>query len=224
MYKILIADDEKSIRESLSDYLKSEGLSITLAGNGQEAVDLAENERFDLIILDVLMPEKNGIEACKEIREFSDVPILFLSALGEEYDLIKGYKSGCDDYIVKPFPLAVLYEKCISMIKRYKGADIENKITVGNITLDIAAHRAFANGTEVKLSNKDFELLLYLCQNKGIVLKRDLILTRIWGYDFDGEIRVVDTHIKRIRKALGSCANQIKTVNGVGYSVEEVQI
>lgn len=222
MYRILVTDDEKGIRDSVSDYLKSEGMSVATASNGQEAVDMVGNEAFDLIILDVLMPVMNGLEACKLIREKSNVPILFLSAYGEEKDFLNAYKSGCDDYIVKPFPLSVLFEKCLAIIKRYRGEKDSSKITVGKITVDTDSRKVFTPTDAVSLSHIDYELLLYLCNNKNIVLNRELILTRIWGYDFEGDSRVVDTHIKRIRKSLGEYSTQIKTVNGVGYSIREV--
>lgn len=140
MYKILIADDEIKIRETIFDYMTAKGLSAKTAADGSEAVKLCETENFDLIILDVMMPRLDGISACKEIRDVTDCPILFLSALGEEYDLLKGFSSGADDYIVKPFPLTVLYEKCLSMIKRYRGANRNNKIVLGSLTADISAH------------------------------------------------------------------------------------
>lgn len=222
MYRILVTDDEKGIRDTVSDYLKSEGMSVATASNGKEAVDMINKEAFDLIILDVLMPVMNGLEACKLIREKSNVPILFLSAYGEEKDFLNAYKSGCDDYIVKPFPLSVLFEKCLAIIKRYKGEKDSSKITVGKITVDTDARKVFTPADCITLSHIDYELLLYLCYNKNIVLNRELILTRIWGYDFEGDSRVVDTHIKRIRKVLGECSAQIKTVNGVGYSIREV--
>lgn len=222
MYRILVTDDEKGIRDSVSDYLKSEGMSVATASNGQEAVEMVSGEAFDLIILDVLMPVMNGLEACKLIREKSNVPILFLSAYGEEKDFLNAYKSGCDDYIVKPFPLSVLFEKCLAIIKRYRGEKDSSKITVGKITVDTDSRKVFTPTDAVSLSHIDYELLLYLCNNKNIVLNRELILTRIWGYDFEGDSRVVDTHIKRIRKALGEYSTQIKTVNGVGYSIREV--
>ena len=145
-----------------------------------------------------------------------------MSAYGEEKDYLNAYKSGCDDYIVKPFPLSVLFEKCLAIIKRYKGEKDSSKITVGKITVDTDARKVFTPTDCISLSHIDYELLLYLCNNKNIVLNRELILTRIWGYDFEGDSRVVDTHIKRIRKALGECSSQIKTVNGVGYSIREV--
>lgn len=220
MYKILLADDEIKIRETIRDYMSAKGICVTLAENGKTAVEAAEKESFDLIILDVMMPVKNGIDACKEIREFSNTPILFLSALGEEQDLLNGYESGADDYIVKPFPLSVLYEKCVAMIKRSKGLDRENKLTLSGITLDKNTMKVYTDDKEITLAGKDFQLLEYLMVNKNTVLSRSLIVSRIWGYDFDGEDRVVDTHIKIIRKALGENAACIKTVIGAGYCFE----
>lgn len=222
MFKILIADDEIKICEAVCDYMTAKGLDVTCAHDGETAIKLCEEKSFDLIILDVMMPRIDGLNACKEIRELSNTPILFLSALGEEQDLLNGFKSGADDYIVKPFPLSVLYQKITTMIKRAKGADADNKIKLGKIILDLSTRKVMSNGVEIKLSVKDFELLSYLMQNKGIVLNRELILTKIWGYDFDGDTRVVDTHIKLIRKALGISSTQIKTIVGVGYSIEEV--
>ncbi len=220
MYKILFADDEIKIRETVKDYMSAKGLSISLAENGSAAVDLALTESFDLIILDVMMPVKNGLQACAEIRKNCSAPIIFLSALGEEHDLLSGYGNGGDDYIVKPFPLSVLYEKCIAAIKRYRGVDRENRINLSGITLDKSTMKVYSGSREITLAGKDFQLLEYLMANKNIVLSRDLILDRIWGYDFDGSDRVVDTHIKIIRKALGDNADCIKTVVGAGYCFE----
>lgn len=221
MYKVLVVDDEIKIRETMKDYLSAKGLTVSLAKNGQEAVEETEYNDFDLIILDVMMPVMNGLTACKEIRKKHDTPILFLSALGEERDLLNGYTSGADDYIVKPFPLSVLYEKCLAMIKRYKGIGKENRLTVSGITLDLNLQKAFIAENEIELSQKDFQILKYLIENKGIVLNRELILSRIWGYDFDGDERAVDTHIKIIRKALGDKARHIKTVFNAGYIFKE---
>ncbi len=221
MYKILFADDEFKIRNSVFDYFSAKGVAVALAANGNEAIDLAQKESFDAIILDVMMPQKNGIEACKEIRCFSDVPIIFLSALGEEHNLLSGYGSGGDDYIVKPFPLSVLYEKTLSTVRRYRKTDNVDRLTVSSISIDKQRMKIFCCGKEISLSGKDFQLLEYLMMNKNVVLSRELILTRIWGYDFDGDNRVVDTHIKIIRKALGEQAKHIKTVINTGYCFEE---
>lgn len=222
MYKILIADDEKKIRETLSDYLKARNFEVSLAENGEEVLDLlADSGNYDLIILDVMMPKMNGIEACRQIRKTMNIPVLFLSALGEEQNLLAGYQVGADDYIVKPFPLSVLAEKCSAMIRRHKGVDRENKLTLAGITVDLASRKVFSDEVELQISGKDFSLLLYLMENKNIVLEREIILSRIWGYDFEGDTRVVDTHIKRIRKQLGDKANCIKTVVGSGYVFRE---
>lgn len=221
MYKILIADDEVKITQTIKDYLSAKGFCVSTASNGEEAVELCEENEFDLIILDVMMPRLNGIEACRIIKTMTKAPVLFLSALGEERDLLNGFQSGCDDYMVKPFPLSVLNEKCHAMIKRYRGADSNNIITLGDIQLDVNRRKILVNSNEVKASYKDYELLSYLIQNKGRVLSRETILSSIWGYDFDGTDRVVDTHIKRLRQALGKASAQIKTCVGAGYMIEE---
>ena len=236
MYKILIADDEKKIRETIRDYLEAKGFSVILAKDGAEAASKAADEALDLIILDVLMPNMNGIEACKEIREFSDVPIVFLSALGEETDLLKGFGAGADDYVVKPFPLSVLEQKCRQMIRRSKGAERGETLTVSGITIDYSSRKVYvlqshqtagsAQGDAAHrnsdapcaaITSKDFALLAYLMENKNIVLDREKILAKVWGYGFDGESRVVDTHVKNLRKALGPKGDLIETVVGTGY-------
>lgn len=221
MYRILIADDEIKIRETIKDYLVAKGFDVTVAKDGAAAVYSAEEESFDLIILDVMMPRKDGLTACREIREFTDVPILFLSALGQEENFLDGYKSGGDDYIVKPFPLSVLSEKIAAMIKRYKGLNADNTISEYGVLLNLKTRQVFCDGEEIKLPLKDFDLLLLLMQNKGTVLSRDIILSKIWGWDFEGDDRTVDTHIKRIRKALGEKASLIVTTSGVGYSFKK---
>ena len=221
MYKILVADDEIKIRETIKDYLTAKGFDVTLAKDGEVDVYTAEEESFDLILLDVLMPNKDGLTACKEIRSFTDVPILFLSALGQEENLLKGYKYGADDYIVKPFPLAVLTEKISAMIRRHKGLRDDHSIEESGIRLDLKTRQTFVGDKEIKLPLKDFNLLLLLMQNKGTVLSRDVILSKVWGWDFDGDDRTVDTHIKRIRKVLGDKARLIVTTSGVGYSFKK---
>lgn len=222
MYKILVVDDEIKIRETIKDYFTAKGLSVELACNGEDACEKADVYEYDLIILDVLMPVKNGLEACKEIRKSSNVPILFLSALGEENDYLKGYSSGADDYIVKPFPLSVLHQKCLALIMRSKGTNVSGELTVCGVRIDYLKRKVYADDAEIALSGKDYELMCYLMENKNIVLSREKILNRIWGWDFDGDDRVVDTRIKRIRKALGKKSYVIKTVTNVGYCYEEM--
>lgn len=221
MYRILIADDEIKIRMTLKDYLSAKGFDVTLAKDGETAVYSAETESFDLIILDVMMPNTDGLTACKQIREFTDIPILFLSALGEEENLLKGYRYGADDYIVKPFPLSVLSEKITTMIKRHKGLSADSTICESGVKLDLKTRLVYIGQQEIKLPFKDFNLLLLLMQNKGTVLSRDILINKIWGWDFDGDNRTVDTHIKRIRKALGDKAHLIVTTTGVGYSFKK---
>lgn len=221
MYKILVCDDEVKIRETFRDYLTAKGFDVTVAENGREAVRNAEKEKFDLIILDVMMPVMNGLEACRLIRKTTDTPILFLSALGEEQDILDGYKNGCDDYIVKPFPMSVLVHKCNTMIARYKGNSVQKEIFLYGISIDKNKMKAAVDGHEIDLSKKTFQLLQFLMENKDMVLSREQILTKIWGWNFDGDERVVDTHIKKLRKALGEKSVYIKTVIGGGYSFRE---
>ncbi len=222
MYKILVADDENKICYTISDYLTAKGFEVITVSDGKQAVDMFSLEEFDLVVLDVMMPVMNGLVACSEIRKISNVPILFLSALGEEEDFLKGFSSGADDYIVKPFPLSVLCEKIRAMILRSKGVNKNQCISSNGVTIDLLKRKVFIEEREITVSGKDFDLLRYLIENKNIVLSRDKILLRVWGYDFDGDERVVDTRIKRIRKVLGEKSNAIKTVVNVGYCYEEI--
>lgn len=221
MFSVLVADDEIKIRETIKDYLSAKGLRVVTACDGEDALDRINQESFDLVILDVMMPRLNGFDTCKAIRRRSIVPVLFLTAKAQERDYLDGFQCGCDDYIVKPFPLSVLYEKSISLIKRYKGIGSENVLTVSGVSLNLNTYKVKVNNNEVPLSNKDFKLLYYLMENKNNVLNRDLILSYVWGYDFDGDNRVVDTHIKRLRKVLGEKSSCIRTVVNIGYSFQE---
>lgn len=221
MKKVLVCDDEIKIRETIYDYLTAKGFAVTLAENGEKAVSLVEKSCFDLIILDIMMPGTDGFEACRQIRRFSQVPILFLTALGEEKDYLQGYSSGADDYIVKPFPLSVLVEKCNSLINRYTGENMQRSISVGTITVNKDRFIVSISGEEIKLTNKMFSLLSLLIENKNIILSREQILNKVWGWDYDGDERVVDTHIKKLRKALGKEASHIHTVIGRGYVIKE---
>lgn len=224
MLKVLICDDEIKIRETFYDYFTAKGFYAVTAENGKVALEKAEEESFDLILLDVMMPVMDGLTACREIRKITDTPILFLSALGEEEDLLKGYRYGADDYIVKPFPLSVLKEKIITTVNRHKGINPLNRITLNGITLDYGTRKVFCGEREIYLAAKDFNLLALLMENKGNILSREIILRKIWGYDFDGDERVVDTHIKRLRKALGEYAKPVTTVIGAGYCFREGEV
>ncbi len=220
MIRLLIADDEPKICEAIRDYMSAKGFRVLTAADGEQAVTLAAEETPDVIVLDVMMPRMDGFAACREIRAFSDVPVLFLTALGEEEDFLNGYSHGGDDYIVKPFPLSVLYQKLISVLRRYNGADEENKLAAGGVSLDLNSRKLETGGRQITLRGKDFALLQLLMRNRGRALSREQILIRIWGYDFDGSDRVVDTHIKRVRRALGEKAELLRTVTGVGYVFE----
>ena len=218
MYKILFADDEKDIREIISDYMLAKGLDVDLAKDGEEATEKALLSDYDLIILDVMMPVMNGYEACKEIRrEKKTTPILFMSALGEEQDMMQGYLSGSDDYLVKPFPLAVLHQKILSMVRMAKGASEADVITISGVSLNLSNNTVTVDGEEKNIKGKNYQILRYLMENKNATLSRDHLIVRIWGYDFDGDERVVDQQIKRLRKALGEKGELVKSVMGEGY-------
>ena len=221
MFHILVVDDDKNTRLLFRAVLEDAGYTVSAAENGEEALSVLDREHVDLVVLDVMMPKKDGLTACKEIREFTDIPILFLSALGDEENLLKGYRFGGDDYIVKPFPLSVLCEKITAMIKRHKGLGADHSISEGGLRLSLKTRQVFCDDREITLAPKDFEILLLLMQNKGSVLSRDIILNKIWGYDFDGDNRTVDTHIKRIRKALGDESHLVVTKSGLGYSFKK---
>ena len=221
MFSVLVADDEKAIRESIKDYLEAKGYSVKTATDGESALELFYENSFDLVILDVMMPKVDGFDACRPLRRASNLPVLFLTAKGQEADFLKGFECGCDDYVVKPFPLSVLYEKCNSLIKRYKGIDSANWLKVSGVALDLSCKRAYVGENEIKLSSKDFKILCYLMENKNIVLNRELILTFAWGYDFDGETRTIDVHVRSLRQKLGNSGNIIETVRGIGYRIGE---
>ena len=221
MYKVLICDDEKKIRETFFDYLSAKGFKVSLAADGREAVNKTANESFDLIIMDVMMPVMNGLEACKNIRKSCDTPILFLSALGEEKDMLNGFGCGADDYIVKPFPMSVLVQKCNALINRHQGLKLEKQIELCGILLDKNSKRVFIDGNEILLPKKSFLLLALLMENKNIVLSREQIIFNLWDWDYDGDERAVDTHIKKLRKSLGEKSKHIKTVTGGGYTFRE---
>lgn len=221
MHKVLVCDDEKKIRETFYDYLSAKGFDVTLAENGKEAVEKVRNDYYDIVVLDVMMPVMNGLDACREIRKISDIPVLFLSALGEENNLLDGYRNGCDDYIVKPFPMSVLAEKCNVLINRHNGNKLQKELSCCGIVLDKNRATVSVSSNEISLSNKTFYLLALLMENKNNILSREQILIKVWGWDYEGDDRVVDTHIKKLRKALGEKSVHIKTIIGRGYSFRE---
>ncbi len=192
-----------------------------MADDGEQGSELIGTEQFDLIMLDVMLPSIDGFSLCREIRRKSDVPVLFLTARGREEDVLYGYELGCDDYIVKPFSLAELYAKVSALLKRAKGMVLKTEIICGAIHLNPITLTVSVDGNEILLPPKEFAILKYLIEHKGWVVDRETLLSRIWGYDYFGNDRTVDNHIKKLRKALGSAGNQIKTVIRTGYKITE---
>lgn len=220
-HRILIVEDESSLSELLRDYFKRRGDIPTVASDGTEALELAENETFDAVLLDIMMPELDGFSVCRSLRKESDVPIIFLTALNDEEEKLLGYQLGADDYVTKPYSLSVLYAKTEALIRRSRGSVRDGDLlTVGRLSLRISSRRVYADGSPVRLTNREYSLLLCLMQNRGIVLSREQLIVKCWGYDYDGDMRVIDTHIKRLREKLGDASDCIKTVIGAGYVLE----
>ncbi len=221
MYKILIVDDEQKIREVLKEYAEYEGHSVTEAVDGMQAVELAKSEDFDIIIMDVMMPRLDGFSACKEIRKFKQVPVLMLSARGEEYDKLFGFEIGIDDYVVKPFSPKEVLARINAIIKRNKPVEATAKTDVfEGLEINYTARTVTINGQKANLTPKEYDLLFYLVRNKGIALSRDKLLEDVWGYDFFGDDRTIDTHIKMLRNSLGEYRKFIVTLRGMGYKFE----
>ncbi len=222
MYHILIVDDEERIREMIRKYACYEGHRVTEATDGRQAVELCRKEKFDLIIMDVMMPELDGFSACREIRTFTDTPVLMLSARGEEYDRIHGFEVGVDDYVVKPFSPKELMMRIEAIIKRSRinQADQSELLEVGELRINFAARTVEIAGKRVELSPRGYELLFYMARNRNLALSREKLITDVWGYDFYGDDRTLDTHIKLLRKQLGEYSRLIVTLRGVGYRFE----
>lgn len=217
--KILIVDDEPKLRKLVKDFLVKEGYEIDEAGDGQEALDkfLKNKEKYSLIILDVMMPKLDGWETLEAIREVSEVPIIMLTARGEESDEVKGFKAGANDYVQKPFSPRILIARINALLRR-KHTEKEKDLIKGIIRVDEMAHQVFVDGKEIELSFKEFELLTYLMENDGIALTREKLLSGVWDYDYFGDSRTIDTHIKKLRAKLGETAGEyIKTIWGMGY-------
>ena len=221
--KLLIVDDESRIRALISKYAAFEGYEVAEAANGMQAVEMCRKERFDLIIMDVMMPELDGFSAVREIRKTDNVPVIMLSARGEEYDRIHGFELGIDDYVVKPFSPKELMMRVTAVLKR--GGKTEKPedeiVTIGELTVDFTARRVSVDGKELDLSPKEYDLLFFMVRNRGIALTRDRLISEVWGYDFFGDDRTLDTHIKLLRRQLGPCADKITTLRGVGYRFEK---
>lgn len=224
MAKVLIVDDEDRIRDLLSQYLAFEGYETSQASNGQQAVDMFFKDNFDIVIMDVMMPFIDGITALRMIREKSSVPVIMLTAKGEEYDKIFGFELGADDYVVKPFSPKELMARVKAVLKRTDVAEksIDSIYKYKELTVNSVSYEAKIGDRKLLLTPKEFELLQYFINNKGIVITRASLLNEIWGYDFYGDSRTVDTHIKMLRNNLGEYRELIKTVWGVGYRYDEV--
>mgnify|MGYP005760302647 FL=1 len=217
---ILVVEDEARIRDIVRDYFTAHGLDCDLARDGEEALDLLRDHDYDAMLLDVLMPNLDGFSVCRAVRAKSRMPILFLTALGSEEDVLQGYALGADDYVTKPFSLAVLLAKTRAVIRRSRGVGDSETLRYGVIALDLAGHTCTVAGRPVSLTRREYDLLLCLIRNKGQVLSRDQLLDKVWGIDFEGGQRAVDVRIKSLRSALGSAGKQIKTVFKAGYRME----
>ena len=224
MSKILVVDDEFRIREIIKKYANFEGHKVTEAVDGMSAIEICNKETFDIIIMDVMMPELDGFSACKEIRKHCNTPIIMLSARGEEYDKIHGFELGIDDYVVKPFSPKELMMRVNAVLKRSNGADTPSQdvFKYENLVVDFTARIVTVNGKRVDMTPKEYELFFYMVKNKGIDLTREKLISEVWGYDFFGDDRTLDTHIKLLRKSLGEYSKCIVTLRGVGYRFDTV--
>jgi DNA-binding response OmpR family regulator len=220
--KILVVDDEERMRRLVKDFLAKKGYAVVEASNGREALDLFyKDNSIDLVILDVMMPVMDGWATLREIRETSKIPIIMLTAKAEEHDELLGFELGVDEYITKPFSPKILVARVEALLRRFGSIGEENeKLSYGGIVLDKNAHSVLVDSSEIELSYKEFELLSYFMENKGLALSRDRILDSVWNYDYFGDARTVDTHVKKLRAKLGNKGDLIKTIWGMGYKFE----
>ena len=228
MYHILVVDDEVRIRSIVRKYAEFEGHTVTEAGDGMEAVNLCRREKFDIIILDIMMPELDGFSACREIRKHTNTPVIMLSARSEEYDKINGFELGIDDYVTKPFSPRELMLRVEAVLKRTKRDTAEEKeqneiveMDNGALRVDLTARIVYIDGERIEMSPKEYDLFFYLLRNRNVALTRERLINEVWGYDFYGDARTLDTHIKLLRKSLGRYSEYIVTLRGVGYRFEE---
>lgn len=224
MYRILLVEDDKKIQALIVNYfLKKEknAFEVDVASDGQIGVEKAYENHYDCLLLDVMLPELDGFEICKEVRRESDVPIMFITARGDESDILNGYALGCDDYVIKPLPLPVLYQKVNALIKRSKGLVRSKVFTAGTLSLNPNNGMVINDDEEIKLTAREYGILKVLMENKGSVISREKLLDLVWSYNSDMDERVLDTHVSNLRKALGSNGKLIKTVIRRGYKIEE---
>jgi len=222
MSRILIVDDEINIRRVVKEYAEFEGYEVGEAANGMEAVELVKNNDYDLIVMDIMMPKLDGFSTCKEIKKYKSIPVIMLSARGEEYDKLFGFELGIDDYVVKPFSPKELMARIKAVIKRNSRPDsgIPEKLKFEGLEIDLAGREVYVDGVKVEMTPKEYDLLFYLVKNKNLALTRDKLLEEVWGYDFFGDDRTVDTHIKMLRNSLGPYRKFIVTLRGMGYKFE----
>lgn len=219
--KILVVDDESRMRKLVRDFLERAGFQVLEAGDGMDALDVFyDNQDIGLIILDVMMPKMDGWEVCREIRKESKVPIIMLTARGEEQDELNGFELGVDEYISKPFSPKILVARVNALLRRTSGLAMDQTVSAGGIEIDKAAHIVKIDGNPVDLSFKEFELLTYFMENQGIALSREKILNNVWNYDYFGDARTIDTHVKKLRNKLGDKGEYIRTIWGMGYKFE----
>lgn len=217
MAKILVVEDEYDIRELLQNYLENEGYQVVVASDGEHALEMFHTSTPDLVLLDIMLPHLNGYEVCKAIRSESDIPVIMLTALDSEQNQLKGFDLRIDDYIPKPFSMPILLHKIAAVFRRTMGGMAE-RLTYKALSMDLEGYKAFVDGEALDLTQREFELLKTLLQNKGRVLSRQTLLNRVWSYDFYGDERIVDTHIKNLRKKLN--VDYIETIRGVGYRID----
>lgn len=224
MHRILVVDDEMRIREIIREYAELEGNRVMEAGNGLEALNICKTQDFDIIVMDVMMPKLDGFSACKEIKKLKDVPVLMLSARGEEYDKLFGFEIGIDDYVVKPFSPKELMARINVIINRNLSKETAKasgeKLEFAGLKVDMAGRDVYVDGKRAELTPKEYELLFYLVKNQNLALSREKLLTDVWGYDYTGDDRTVDTHIKMLRNSLGPYRDYIVTLRGVGYKFQ----
>ncbi|MGN0649706.1 MAG: response regulator transcription factor [Oscillospiraceae bacterium] len=223
MYKILVVDDEENIREVIKEYAEFEGHEVDEACDGMQAVEMAKANTYDIIIMDVMMPRLDGYSACKEIRKTSQTPVLMLSARGEEYDKLFGFELGIDDYVVKPFSPKEVMARINAIIKRNAGGSAAGQadtVKFEGLEINFTSRDVFIDGEKANLTPKEYDLLFYLVRNKNIALSRNKLLEEVWGYDFFGDDRTIDTHIKMLRNNLGPYRKFIVTLRGMGYKFE----
>lgn len=219
--KILVVDDESRMRKLVKDFLTRSDYEVIEAGDGSEALDIFfEEKNIDLILLDVMMPKLDGWEVCREIRAYSKVPIIMLTAKADEKDELQGFRLGVDEYISKPFSPKILVARVEAILRRFRQEESDEQLMAGGITMNKTAHMVIIDGESIDLSYKEFELLAYFMENRGIALSREKILNNVWNYDYFGDARTIDTHVKKLRSKMGKKGELIKTIWGMGYKFE----